>query len=145
MLADAEAFATLKDLLIEHAKTCENLSCVVGLESRGFLFGTIIASELNIPFVPIRKKGKLPGKLKSIEYKLEYGEDVFEVQIESLVGSMNVLIVDDLLATGGSLKAAVNLLKQCNANVLECFVVMELSELEGRDNLSVPVHSLLKF
>lgn len=119
---------------------------IVGLDARGFLFGFSIAAELGIPFVPIRKRGKLPGKCKTFEYKLEYGSDVFEMQQDSIKPNQNVIIVDDLLATGGSLNAAYRLLSECGANVVDIIVIMELKSLGGRKNIPTEnIHSFIAY
>ncbi|BES88775.1 adenine phosphoribosyltransferase [Nesidiocoris tenuis] len=143
---DVEATRTLDCLIADHVKNLQKpIDAVIGLESRGFLFGPQIASILGVPFVPARKKGKLPGELIRLEYSLEYGTDVMEVQKESLAGKKSVLIVDDLLATGGTMKAAVDLATSTGANVVECFVILELADLKGRDKIPVPCHSLIVY
>lgn len=137
----------VRDLLVERVKNSPTkIDVIVGLDARGFLFGFAIAAELGIPFVPIRKKGKLPGKCQAFEYKLEYGTDVFEIQENSLKPNQNVVIVDDLLATGGSLNAAYRLIKQCGANVAECIVIMELKSLNGRKNIPTEnIHTFIAY
>ncbi|GAB1601976.1 adenine phosphoribosyltransferase-like [Argonauta hians] len=117
---------------------------IVGLESRGFLFGPLIATELNIGFVPVRKKGKLPGPTTSVDYQLEYGQASFELQSTAVKAKQKVVIVDDLLATGGTLAAAVQLLKQQQAMVQLCMVVIELECFIGkRPPTAAPIHSIL--
>ncbi|XP_063984557.1 adenine phosphoribosyltransferase [Diachasmimorpha longicaudata] len=138
------AMTALKDLLVEHCSSLE-VDVIVGLDSRGFLVGPLIALELQKPFVPIRKKGKLPGEVAEASYVLEYGEATFEIQTESISRGNKVLIVDDLLATGGSMAAAVQLIKSLEADVIECFVIMELVYLGGRSKLKSPVFSLVKY
>lgn len=106
----------------------------------------ILFIELGIPFVPIRKQGKLPGKCKTFEYKLEYGTDVFELQENSIQPNQNVIIVDDLLATGGSLNAASRLVSECGGNVAEIIVVMELKSLNGRKNIPTKnIHTFIAY
>ncbi|KAF5292338.1 hypothetical protein FQA39_LY03372 [Lamprigera yunnana] len=145
VLRKPDVAAVLYNVLIEKAKSIQPvIECIAALDSRGFLFGTIIARELNIPFVPIRKKGKLPGSIKSVHYKLEYKEDDFEIQEGAIQPGQKVLVVDDLLATGGSLSAACQLLSELNV-VIECLVVIELTELKARDNISVPIHTLITY
>ncbi|XP_060529587.1 adenine phosphoribosyltransferase isoform X1 [Cylas formicarius] len=140
VLQSPEAFSALKDLLIEEARRVEPaVQCVVGLESRGFLFGPSIALDLQVPFVPIRKKGKLPGQVFSHSYLLEYGEDTIEIQGSAIKKGQSVLIVDDLLATGGSLKASCELIKTIGSTVASCLVVIELESLNGRANISAPI------
>uniref|UniRef100_A0A914MLF7 adenine phosphoribosyltransferase n=1 Tax=Meloidogyne incognita TaxID=6306 RepID=A0A914MLF7_MELIC len=134
------------------------IDLVAGLEARGFsifdtqkrnfkgfLFGPIIALELGIPFVPVRKQGKLPGPVISASYQKEYGKDVFEVQQDVLSAGQRVLIVDDLLATGGSLHAAEQLVKQTGATVYANFVVIELGDLNGRKVLGSEVDAFLTY
>ncbi|KAF5300914.1 hypothetical protein FQR65_LT09077 [Abscondita terminalis] len=144
-LQNPQVAEVLYNTLIKKARAITpSVECIVGLDSRGFLFGTVIARELEIPFVPIRKKGKLPGLTKSIHYKLEYREDDVEIQEGAINEGARVLIVDDLLATGGTLSAACQLLSEFKA-VVECLVVIELSELKGRDVINVPVHALVVY
>lgn len=106
----------------------------------------MIASELSIGCVPVRKRGKLPGETISVEYKLEYGTDVFEIQAEAIKKGQRILLIDDLIATGGSLKAAVELVEKSGGIVDGCLIIMELTSLKGRDNLSgIPIHSFLQY
>ena len=105
---------------------------VAGIESRGFLFGVPLAMQLGIGFVPIRKPGKLPCKTKRVEYELEYGSDAIEVHEDSFAAGERVLIVDDLLATGGTMAAATALIQACNAEVAGCAFVIELAFLRAR-------------
>lgn len=118
---------------------------IVGLDARGFLFSFMIASELTIGCVPVRKRGKLPGETHQIEYELEYGTDVFEIQKDSIKVGQNVVIIDDLLATGGSLKAACELVKKSGGIVKECIVILELTALNGRSKLDSPVFSFIQY
>lgn len=138
------ALRAMKDLIVEHILFLE-VDLIVGLDSRGFLFGPMICMELGKPFLPIRKKGKLPGKVVQQKYVLEYGEATFELQSDFITNGTRVLIVDDLLATGGSMSAAVQLLKSVAADVVECLVIIELTSLKGRDKVGVPIHSFLKY
>ncbi|XP_011639741.1 adenine phosphoribosyltransferase [Pogonomyrmex barbatus] len=141
---DIVALKALRDLIVGHSLLLE-IDLVVGLDSRGFLLGPMICMELNKPFLPIRKEGKLPGKVTQQKYSLEYGEAIFELQTEFINKGTRVLVVDDLLATGGSMAAAIQLLQSVDANVVECLVIMELTLLKGRDKLSVPVHSFIQY
>ncbi|CAL8135525.1 unnamed protein product [Orchesella dallaii] len=146
LLRNPAAFKDLRDVMVEVTKrNIPDAQAVVGLESRGFLFGSVLAIELGIPFIPIRKPGKLPGELNSVTYQLEYGTDKFEIQKESVQPGLKVLLVDDLLATGGSLKAGCQLIEESGGEVAGCLVIMELLELRGRDKISQPVFSLLEF
>lgn len=138
------ALRAMKDLVVEHILFLE-VDLVVGLDSRGFLFGPMICLELGKPFLPIRKKGKLPGKVLEQKYTLEYGEATFEIQTENVNKGARVLIIDDLLATGGSMAAAVQLVKSAGAEVIECLVIIELNKLKGREKLGAPVHSFIQY
>ncbi|XP_003694367.1 adenine phosphoribosyltransferase [Apis florea] len=138
------AVRAMKDLIVEHILFFE-VDFIVGLDSRGFLFGPIICMELGKPFVPIRKKGKLPGKVFNLTFNMEYGEDTFEIQTEQIKQGSRVLIVDDLLATGGTMGAAVELVKAVGGEVIECLIIIELIGLKGREKLNVPVHSFVQY
>jgi len=116
---------------------------VVGLESRGFLFGPSVALEIGAGFVPVRKQGKLPGKLIKATYMKEYGEDVFELQAEAIPEGSNVIIIDDIIATGGSAAAAGELIQKVGANLLEFDFVMELDFLKGTTKLPAKSFTLL--
>lgn len=146
-LADAEACVALKELLVNYVeKNHPSIDAVVGLDARGFLFSFTIASELGIGCIPIRKKGKLPGETHKVEYALEYGTDVFELQCGAIKKGQRILIVDDLLATGGSLKAACELVKKAGGIIDGCLVVMELTALNGRAHLGgSSVHSFIQY
>ncbi|ETO14112.1 hypothetical protein RFI_23257, partial [Reticulomyxa filosa] len=108
---------------------------ICGLDSRGFLFGTVLSLRMGIAFVPIRKKGTLPGKCVSLKSTKEYGSDVLEIQSDAILPGQSVILVDDLLATGGTLNSSVQLIQFLNATVLECIVVIELLQLKGRDKV----------
>eukprot|EP01147_Barroeca_monosierra_P002571 gene2571-5489_t len=125
-------------------KRCAVVDYVVGLDARGFLFAPSIASRLHCGFVPIRKKGKLPGECWSGASTKEYGEDILEVQKNGIRQGSQVVIVDDLLATGGTLKTAVSLLKTAGATVVVCVCLVELPSLDGALSVGAPVESLLK-
>ncbi len=116
---------------------------IVGLESRGFLFGPSVALEIGAGFVPVRKQGKLPGKLISATYQKEYGTDVFELQAEAIPEGSNVIVIDDIIATGGSAAAAGELIQKSNANLLEFNFVMELDFLKGTAKLPAPSFTLI--
>lgn len=146
-LTDGATCTALKELLINYVKKNHpTIDAVVGLDARGFLFSFTIASELGIGCIPIRKKNKLPGETHKVEYVLEYGTDVFELQCGAIKKDQRVLIVDDLLATGGSLKAACELVRKAGGIIDGCLVVMELKVLNGRKNLAgIPVHSFIEY
>ena len=108
---------------------------VVGIEARGFILGAVVAHELGLGFIPIRKQGKLPGKVNGEDYKLEYGVDRLEVHTDALDPGDNVLLVDDLIATGGTACAAVRLIEKSAALVHECCFIVDLPDLGGRERL----------
>jgi adenine phosphoribosyltransferase len=137
----------LKRLIIDYVnKHHPQIDAVVGLDARGFLFSFMIASELAIGCIPVRKSGKLPGETIKVEYSLEYGFDVFEMQCGVIKKDQRILIVDDLIATGGSLKAAVELVQKSGGIVDGCMAVMELTALKGREKLlGIPVYSFLQY
>jgi len=149
VLQQPAAAAALRDTLVARARQLSPApDAVVGLEARGFLFGPPLALELGLPFVPVRKRGKLPGAVRSVTYQLEYGQDTFEIQEGSIKEGQHVLIVDDLLATGGTMAAACRLVTELGASVAACVVVIELEDLHGRDKmaaLDAPVVSLVQF
>lgn len=118
---------------------------VVGIESRGFILGMPLSLHWNIPFVPFRKPGKLPGTLYSEEYKLEYGLATLQCQASCLKPGMRVIIHDDVLATGGTARAAQKLVEQAGAEVVAFAFIIELPLLKGRDLLNSIVHSMVKF
>ncbi|XP_076357869.1 adenine phosphoribosyltransferase [Tachypleus tridentatus] len=140
-----ELFGDLTDYLCDKIRAkVPGVKAVVGLEARGFLLGPVIALKLKVPFVPIRKVGKLPGSVRKVSYSLEYGMDSFEIQAEALNCGEEVIIIDDLLATGGTMQAAVQLLQECGVIVAECVVIIELTELNGREKIAVPFFSVLQ-
>jgi adenine phosphoribosyltransferase len=123
-----------------------NITAVAGMEARGFIFGSLVASELGVGFVPLRKPGKLPYDVQTVSYDLEYGSASLEVHIDALGPEDRVLLIDDLLATGGTAKASCELIESLGAEVVACAFVVELDELKGRDKLAgYSVHSLLNF
>lgn len=120
------------------------IDAVVGLDARGFLLGPIIAQRLGCGFVPVRKVGKLPGECVQASYLKEYGEDVFEMQKEALAPNSRVLVIDDLIATGGSAKAAGELVKKCGSKVVEYVFVVAIPFLKGADQLDAPSYHLVE-
>ena len=124
----------------------QNIDVVVGIESRGFLFGTPIADILDASFVPVRKPGKLPWKTKKVSYKLEYGTDSLEIHLDAMEEGQNILIVDDLLATGGTAEATCDLISKLSGTIKGFTVLVELEFLEGRKRLNqYNVHSIVKY
>ena len=122
-----------------------NPEVLVGIESRGFIFASTIAYKLNCEVIMIRKKGKLPGQTISHTYKLEYGEDCLEIQKREDLKNKNVILIDDLLATGGTASAAIELLQKTSVNVSAFLTLIELTNLKGRENIAVQTDSLLSF
>ncbi|HOW28288.1 MAG TPA: adenine phosphoribosyltransferase [Elusimicrobiota bacterium] len=119
---------------------------IVAIESRGFIFGAALAQQLGVGFVPVRKKGKLPWKTVGVTYDLEYGTDTLEIHTDAVSPGENVLLVDDVLATGGTAKAACDLIRKSGANVVGAAFVIELTFLNGRDKIKdIPLASLLRY
>ena len=123
--------------------TPHNVDVIVGLEARGFLFGPSLALRLGAAFVPVRKKGKLPGPTKTASFKKEYGEDLFEIQADAIKSGQKVVVVDDIIATGGSAAAAGSLVEQLGATLLAYVFILELDFLKGRGQLDAPAYTLL--
>lgn len=124
----------------------KGISAVVGADARGFIFGAALAYAMNLPFVPARKKGKLPADTISEEFELEYGTAVLEIHRDALKPGDRVVLVDDLLATGGTMRAVANMVRRLGAEIVEIAFVVELPPLKGRQRLSeYPVHSLVEF
>lgn len=134
LLLDPKAFRDTIDLFVERYKD-QGITVVAGVEARGFIFGPPIALAIGAKFVPLRKPKKLPGEVISEEYSLEYGTDKIEMHVGAVQANDRALVVDDLIATGGTLCAAVKLLERVGAKVVECACVIELPELKGRDKL----------
>ncbi len=147
LFADARGFRMAVDQIL-HAYAGTRIDKVVGLEARGFILGGAVAHQLSTGFVPIRKKGKLPGTVISEAYQLEYGEAIMEIHDDALKTGEKVLIVDDLLATGGTAAAAITLCRRLGAEVIGCAFVIDLPELGGRavlEGMDMPVHALCAF
>jgi len=145
LFADINLYNKIIDNIVDLYKN-KKITKVAGLESRGFIFGISVAQKLNVPFVVIRKKGKLPYKTVSTTYSLEYGSATIEMHIDSVNEKDNVLIVDDLLATGGTACAAADLIRQLNGNVAAFAFVIELTFLNGKEKLKdVPYSTIVKY
>jgi adenine phosphoribosyltransferase len=142
LLKDPKAFRAVIQTFAKRYRG-SNLDAIVGLDSRGFIFGAAIAYELEVPFVMIRKPGKLPRAVERIDYSLEYGKTSFEIEIDSLDANDRVVIVDDVLATGGTARAAKELVERLGAQVVEAAFLIELPFLEGRKKVAAPVYSLI--
>ncbi|MFZ1381445.1 MAG: adenine phosphoribosyltransferase [Scrofimicrobium sp.] len=142
LLANGPAFEALTSGMAD--LYAGKIDYVVGLESRGFILAAPMATHLGIGLLTARKKGKLPGPVISIDYTLEYGTASLEIRPETVPAGARVLIVDDVLATGGTASAAVELLRQCGAEVVGLLVLLELTELEGRKKLeNIPIDTIV--
>ena len=147
LFADARGFRMAIDQLL-HPWAGEKIDKVVGLEARGFIIGGAIAHQLSKGFVPIRKKGKLPGQTLSQAYKLEYGEAIMEIHEDAIQPGERVLIVDDLLATGGTCGAGIKLIERLGGEIVGCSFIVDLPELGGRkllEDLGISVSVLCEF
>ena len=147
LLGDARAFRRAVDELVQPFAG-QKIDKVAGIEARGFILGGAVAHQLSAGFIPLRKKGKLPHKTIAVEYALEYGVDTIEMHLDALVAGERVMLVDDLIATGGTATAAIELLRKCGAVVTAAVFVVDLPELGGADKvraLGVPVSSLVDF
>lgn len=134
LMGDARAFRRAVDELV-HPFAGAKIDKVAGIEARGFILGGAIAHQLSAGFVPIRKKGKLPGPTRGHDYELEYGTDRIEIHLDALDKGDRVLLVDDLIATGGTAEAAVALIASMGGTIVECCFVIDLPELGGRQRL----------
>ncbi len=134
LLKDPVAFNKAVNIFIERYKD-KPITKILGIESRGFIFGSVLASKLNLPFILARKPGKLPAATTKMEYELEYGTDALEIHNDAIEQGDNILIVDDLIATAGTLKATAELVEKLGGKVHECAVVIELPDLKGREKI----------
>ena len=142
---DGEAFKYTIDTFVEYLKD-KNIDVVVGPEARGFLFGAPVASGLGVGFVPVRKQGKLPADTIQVEYELEYGTDILEIHKDGIKPGQRVAIVDDLLATGGTISAVAKLVELVGGQVVSMDFVIELTELNGKEKLgNYDIFSLVKY
>jgi len=145
LLSDADAFRSCIDLLSEKFSD-KSVDAIVGIESRGFIFGAALALNMHKPFVPVRKPGKLPADTFRAEYQLEYGSDALEIHKDALQKGARVLLIDDLLATGGTARATAELISKAGGKVAAIIFVVELTFLNGAKNLQeFETHSLVKF
>lgn len=145
LLSDQALFRASIDLFLERCRGKE-IDKIVGIDARGFLFGSAVAYELGLGFVPIRKRGKLPYRTDIAKYSLEYGEAEMEMHTDALTADERVVLVDDLLATGGTSAAAAVLIRNAGADLVEAQFLIELEFLEGRKRLEpTPVTSFLKY
>ena len=145
ILSDGALFRLAVDAFVE-ACDGKQVSKIAGIDARGFLFGAAAAYRLGVGFIPVRKKGKLPYKTESVGYALEYGEAVIEMHTDAVRPGEKIMLIDDLLATGGTAAAAIALIRKMGGEVIEAQFLIELDFLKGREKLaSVPVRSFLHF
>jgi adenine phosphoribosyltransferase len=133
-MQDPEAFQEACNQFYEHYKD-QKIDKIAGIDARGFVFGAVLAYRLNIGFIPIRKKGKLPYKTISEKYDLEYGTAEVEIHEDAVNKGERVVVVDDLIATGGTVAAAIKLIEKLGGNIIECAFVVELPDLKGREKI----------
>jgi len=152
ILRDPMAFETLITHLLHHLTShtiptipSKKIDVVVGLDARGFILGPILALRLGASFVPVRKKGKLPGLCEATSYEKEYGSDSFEMQSDAIKPGQSVIIVDDLVATGGSAKAAGELVTKLGGKTIEYLFIIELAFFKGISNLDAPSYSIIQY
>jgi len=145
LLKDGAAFRAVVDIWKARYQD-RGITAIVGADARGFIFGGALAYAMGVPFVPARKKGKLPAATIRGEFDLEYGTDCVEIHVDALTSGDRVVLIDDLLATGGTMGAIISLVKELGAEVVEVAFVIELIGLNGRDKLAgLPVYSLIQF
>ncbi len=145
LLKNPEAMKYTSEKLLDFAKGLK-VDKVVGIESRGFIFGSILSEKLNAGFVPVRKPGKLPAEKEQATYQLEYGTDTLEIHKDAITPGDNVLIHDDLLATGGTVEAVCKMIEKLGGNVVQISFIIELSFLKGRDKLKdYDVRSIVEY
>ena len=147
LMKNPDVMKKVINIFVERYKDKE-IDVVAGIESRGFIFAAILSEKLNAKFVPVRKPGKLPSAVEREEYSLEYGKDAVEIHKDAISPGENVLLIDDLIATSGTMAAAVNLVQRLGGNIEECAVIIELEDLEGRKKLEekrIKLFSLVKF
>ncbi len=147
LLGDARSFRRAVDELVQ-PWAGSKIDKIAGIEARGFIIGGALAHQVSAGFVPIRKKGKLPHKTVSMSYALEYGSDIIEMHVDAIKSGERVILVDDLIATGGTAEGAIKLLRQTGANVVAACFMIDLPELGGADKIramDVPVRALMSF
>ncbi len=143
LLNNPEALSNCLASLVSNSPS--KVDKVIGIEARGFFFGTALAEKLQAGFIPVRKKGKLPYDTIEEQYSLEYGEDALEIHQDAIKKGDKVLIHDDVLATGGTAKAVINLVEKLGGEVVQCNFLIELDFLKGRNKLNSPIFSLLNY
>jgi adenine phosphoribosyltransferase len=134
LLKDAAGLKEVINLFVEHYKD-KPIDVVAGIEARGFIIGGALAEKLGVGFIPIRKKGKLPAETTSVDYALEYGTDTVEIHNDAIKSGEKVLVVDDLIATGGTCKATCELIEKCGGKVAGCAFIINLPDLKGMEKL----------
>jgi len=145
ILNNSALFKASIDVFLERCRG-RKIDKIVGIDARGFLFGSVVAYELGVGFVPLRKKGRLPYKTESAKYSLEYGEAEMELHIDAITRGERIILIDDLLATGGTSASAATLIKKVGGELLEAIFLIELEFLRGREKLApTPVISFLKY
>lgn len=144
ILSDGKVFGKVIDEFANRYSS-KKVDAIVGIESRGFLFGASLAYRLSKSFVPVRKKGKLPYKTVETTYDLEYGSATIEMHVDAISPGHRVIVIDDLLATGGTAAAACDLIEKQGGHIIECAFVVELAFLNGREKLKHSVHALVKY
>lgn len=145
LLQDPASLSLAVEFMTQPYRT-QHIDVVVGAESRGFIFGTAVARNLTAGFVPIRKPGKLPGRKNSITYELEYGTDTLEIHADAIKPGQRVLMADDLLATGGTMRACCDLVEKLGGKIVGCVFLIELLALNGRERLEQwPIYSVLSY
>ncbi len=145
LMSDSEAFRESCDIFFERYKN-RKIDKIVAIDARGFVFGAVLAYKLGIGFIPVRKKGKLPGETIEESYNLEYGSGTLEIHKDAINEGDRVIIVDDLIATGGTVGATVQLVKKLGADILECAFLIELPDLKGREQIEdCEVFAIMEF
>ena len=147
LFADARGFRRAVDEMVQPWAGAK-IDAVAGIEARGFILGGAIAHQLSVGFVPVRKKGKLPWATIGMDYELEYGTDRVEIHVDAVAKGARILVVDDLIATGGTATAAIRLLRQAGAEIVGCSFVIDLPEVGGARKLAalgIDVHSLVAY
>jgi adenine phosphoribosyltransferase len=145
ILKDGALFRTAIDLFLDHCRG-RTIDKIVGIDARGFVFGSAVAYELEVGFVPLRKKGRLPYKTESAKYSLEYGEAEMELHIDAITRGEQIVLIDDLLATGGTSASATTLIRKVGGELVAAIFLIELEFLHGREKLvPTPVTSFLKY
>lgn len=145
LMKDPAALKESCDVLFERYKD-QDIDKIVGIDARGFVFGAVLAYKLGVGFVPVRKKGKLPSETIEASYSLEYGKGTVEIHKDAISKGEKVVIVDDLIATGGTISATVKLVEELGGEILECAFLIELPDLKGREQIAhCPIFAIMEF